>query len=198
MDSIYSKFKVNVPEGKVGNWEIKRFEVSKREAKFSQLRAILNPLRGDRSVEVGMYTRLTCNGTVVMSDTPAEIRDHLAPIRCAKGKVLINGLGLGVLLNAVLQKPEVEEVIVIELSPEVIELVGDHYIKKANGRLTIIQADALTWKPPKGVRYQMVWHDIWDAICADNLPEIHQLHRRYGRRCDWQWSWCREICESVR
>ena len=75
---------------------------------------------------------------------------------------------------------------------EPIKLIAPHY---NDPRLEIIHADAFEWKPPKGVRYNCVWHDIWDYICTDNLPEMHKLHRKYGRRCDYQESWCRSVCE---
>lgn len=64
--------------------------------------------------------------------------------------------------------------------------------------MQIINADAFAYKPPKSKRYGAVWHDIWANICADNLPEMHKLHRKYGRIADWQGSWCRWQCERNR
>jgi spermidine synthase len=133
-----------------------------------------------------------------MSDTPAELEDMYYFVYHAKGKVLINGLGLGAAVQAVLSKPEVEHVTVIEISEDVIKLVADHYLKRYGDRLTIIHADALTWQPPKGQKFDTVWHDIWDSICTDNLEEMGRLHRRYGKRAAWQASWCREQCEYYR
>jgi spermidine synthase len=127
-----------------------------------------------------------------MSDTPAEMRDHYAPARMARGSCLLNGLGIGMVLKAVLKKPEVTDVTVVELSREVLDMVSPHY---GDQRVTFVCADAMTYSPPRGKRYQMVWHDIWDYICADNLPEMRRLHRKYGRRADWQGSWCRYECE---
>lgn len=123
-------------------------------------------------------------------------RDHYPIVRRATGHVLLNGLGLGMVLGAVLQKEEVEQVTVIENSPDVIALVADHY--RIDPRVSIILADAFIWTPPKGAFYDCVWHDIWPAICSDNLPEMIKLHRKYGRRCDWQGSWCRAECERRR
>ena len=109
-----------------------------------------------------------------------------------KGNVLVNGLGLGIYAQAVLEKPDVQKATVIEIAPEVIELVGTHLLDKYGDRLEIIQADALEWRPPPRTRYDVVWHDIWDDICRDNLAAMKTLHRRYGRRCDWQGSWSRD------
>src|SRR5262249_14419804 len=103
--------------------------------------------------------------------------------------------GLGIAAQIALGKPEVSTVTAIELSIDVICLVAAHL---ADHRLTIIHADAFGWTPPKAMRWNVVWHDIWDDICADNLKQIAVLHRRYGRRCDWQGSWCRAECERAR
>lgn len=188
--------KVGVPEGESGAWRVERFEVSAQAEAFGRMRAIATG-RG-RFVPRGHYTRLVRNGTLVATDTPDEIRDHRFAVYRARGQVLINGLGLGITLEAMLNKPEVGKVTVIEISPDVISLVAPHYQDRFGDRLEIIEADAFTWKPPKGVRYNVVWHDIWDHICSSNLPDMHRLHRKYGRRADWQGSWCRRECEQQR
>lgn len=193
----YRNYKVNVPVGEKGDWKVERFMVSEEESKAYALSVAFTPGAGGRTVPPGEYTRLVRKGifigTVVMSDTPAEIRDLSFFIEEAKGKVLINGLGLGVVLGAVLRKPEVTEVIVVEKSQDVVDLVGGYYKKGVGGeKLQIIVADALVWRPEKGERFDIVWHDIWDDICLDNLEEMKVLHRAYGRRCDKQYSWQRD------
>jgi spermidine synthase len=131
-----------------------------------------------------------------MSDTPDERRDHLSAIREAKGHVLLNGLGLGCVLQSCLEKEGVTKVTVVEKEEDVIALVAPHYQERYGDRLEVVHADAFEYKPPKGVRYGMVWHDIWPNMCADNLPEMHRLHRKYGRRTEWQGSWGRAYIES--
>jgi len=190
----WEKFKVDVPRGQVGDWAVETFRVSYDEAKWHQLTMLFNGA-GSRGIFPGTYTRLTHNQRVVMSDTPAEIKDHLEIIRMAEGQVLLNGLGLGLVLRACLLKSEVDHVTVIEIAPEVIELVEPHWHRWFGDRFTVHQADALTWKPPKNTRYDVCWHDIWDELCSENLPEMHKLHRRYGHRCDWQGSWSRAEVE---
>ena len=187
-------YKCMVPEGQVGAWRVEHFEVTEEDARFERLRSIFSSSRG-RGVPVGIYTRLARHGTTVMSDTPDELNDQLPFLYNAKGNILINGLGLGITVDLALMSPEVNHVTVVEIALGVISLVGPYLQEKHGGRLTIVEGDALAWAAPKGVRYDAVWHDIWDVICADNLPEMHKLHRRYGRRTDWQGSWCRERCE---
>jgi len=211
MTSWFEQYKVDVPEGRSGAWAIEHFEITEKEAKFSQLRAAINTSGRGRSVTAGTYTNLVhyitsdqglvSHVVTIMSDTEAEIRDHLRVIYKAKGHVLIHGLGIGMVAKACLSKPEVESVTVVELQPDVIKLVGpwlEGLAAKANKRLTIIQGDAFTWKPPKEQKWDIVWHDVWNEICTDNLPQMSKLHRRFGKRCSWQDSWSRELLQVYR
>jgi spermidine synthase len=175
--------KVTLPEMQRGPWKIERFSVDRPD--FHSL------IRG-RGVPVGeTFTRLMRNGTIVMSDTPAEMRDHSAAVRMANGSCLLNGLGIGMVLKNIIAKPEVTDVTVVEISQDLIDIVSPHY---ADSRVTFVCADAFEYKPPKGKRYQMVWHDIWDGICSDNLAEMTRLKRKYGKRCDWQRCWAEYEC----
>lgn len=189
-------WKVDVSEGESGKFAVQRFTVSEHESGWSFISG-----KGQRGVPRGEYTRLvaknsTLLGGLIMSDTPDERRDHIAAIIHARNHVLLNGLGLGCVLQACLEKSEVEKVTVIEISSDVIALVGNHYQKRYGDRVEIIQADAFEYKPPPKIRYGAVWHDIWASMCEDHLPEMHKLHRKYGRRADWQGSWGRERIEK--
>jgi hypothetical protein len=196
MSSYYGEFKVSVPEGKSGSWEVKRFEVTKHDEEIDRLRAVING-RG-RYCPAGTYTKLSCNGVIVMSDTRDEIRDHRYFIEEAEGNILISGLGLGMVLNGCLKKPEVAHATVIEISPDVINLVGNYYMRLYGDRLTIINADIMEWKPPKGVKYDYIWHDIWDAICSDNLKQMTKLHRKFSKvTVKSQGSWCERECRRL-
>ena len=74
---------------------------------------------------VGTYTRLRHSERgIVMSDIPHEMLDHREPVSHARGHCLINGLGLGMVLAAVLKQPDVTDVTVIEVDRDVIDLVG--------------------------------------------------------------------------
>ena len=127
-----------------------------------------------------------------MSDTPDEMKDHARFVREATGHVLINGLGIGMVLKNVLAKESVCTVTVNEISEEVIKMVAPHYSCEC---LTINHADAFTWKPAKGIKFDSIWHDIWADKCTDNLPEMTRLHRRYARWLNpegYQGSWGKE------
>jgi hypothetical protein len=182
------KTDARIPEGESGAYRIEHFTVSPEASRMTAIRAWR-----DEYVPAGDYTRLMRGQTVVMSDTPMELRTNREIIEAAHGKVLLNGLGIGMVLRRILDKPEVAHVTVVELSGDVIKLVGPSFA--SDPRVTIIHANALEYVPPAGERFDAVWHDIWDNICADNLDDMKLLHRRYGRRTAWQASWRRDDCE---
>lgn len=179
--------KVNIPVGEKGEWKIEKFKVEHLAFSYA--------LEG-RPVPLGEYTRLIRGEkTLVMSDTPAEQRDHYGFYYRAKGEVLIAGLGIGMILEAVIKKPEVAKVTVIEISQDLIDLVAPTYKARYGDRLEVICADALEWKPPKGKVYDAAWFDIWDTITEDNLPDMRRLTRRYGKAAAWKGCWVRHLCE---
>lgn len=194
------RVELNVPEGSNGPWHVQNFEVTEEQSKLQSMRAVFNAGRG--CLPPGTYTRLqygdpnprSPKSITYMSNTPDEVRDHLEvlwQVQRRGGHVLINGLGLGVVIELI--KEYAGSITVVEISEPLIELVGPTYPD-----VEIIHADAFEYQPPKNHRYSVVWHDIWPTITADNLDGMHKLHRKYGRRCDWQGSWCRDLCERQR
>ena len=192
----YFSIMSSIPEGKKKDWEVKRFTVSKEDAKRFNVGLIFSR-QSWREIKEGTYTKLTHKDETIMSDTPAEKGDHAQIIWNATGKILLNGLGLGWTVEACLQKKEVTHITVIEIEPDVIELVGSYLLIKYKKRLTIIQADALVWKPPKESRYDCVWHDIWPSICGDNYESMKKLRRKYGQKTKWQDAWCAEWVKEL-
>lgn len=186
------KIDIEVPDGKSGDWEIKTRVVEEPDP-LQKARAALRSY--GRITPAGTYKVLYRNGEVIMSNTPDEINDFQWFILQAKGDILVNGLGLGVVLKALIDKPEVRTVTVIELSEDVISLVAPTY--RDNPKVKIIQGDAFTYQPPKEQKFDAVWHDIWDIISAENIPEMIKLHRKYGKKASYQASWCRPLCEEM-
>jgi len=175
--------KIDLKPGKSGEWSVEKFTVSRDAVGLYNLRLIRDGRR-DRVVPPGDYTRLVHNRIIVMSDTPAEAHEHTPLYKAATGNVLINGLGIGFGLQAVLSKPAVKSVIVVEKSKDVIKLVG-RQIK--DPRVTVINADAFEYQPD--CKYDVVWHDIWNEIDEDNKPQMLTLRKKYARRAKWQGFW---------
>lgn len=183
---------------RVGKWEIVRRTLTSHDVGMDNLRAIRDGLNR-RIVPPGTYTGLVRHdfneekqrpyATMVMSDTPGEAHEHHYARRAAVGRVLINGLGLGFYLRTILDKGGVEEVVVVEQSPDVLALVTPYF---NDPRVTFVEADAMKWRPAKGVRFNFAWHDIWDGIEDENRPQMTALMRAYGSRVDNQACWSRE------
>ena len=184
---FFKPYRSTVPEGRQGQWYIKRFEIA---IDMQNLRMC----RDGRGCSPGEFTMLVRGNTTVMSDTDAEVNDFLPFVKAAFGDVLVSGLGLGCVTAALLAKPEVTSVTVIEIDADVIALVAPHL---ACDRLTIVNADITKWTPAKGQRFDIGWHDIWDTITSDNLPEITHIKRRLAKRVKRQLAWCeREAREN--
>lgn len=188
-----------VPTGRVGPWEVSEFEVTEKEARRFNLQCLFggSPLE---QILPGRYRRLTHDERgVVMSNTRMEIITNLAAYNAAKGRVLVFGLGMGMLLEAILARPEVEYVRVVELDPDVIRLVGPHFAG-AGARCEIVQGDALTYRgEPDDPKWNLVWADIWDAITSANLPDMATLGRRWNRRrADLYLAWGRDWIRADR
>jgi spermidine synthase len=135
----------------------------------------------------------------MMSDTDMEHRTNWTACNKARGKVMIAGLGLGMILTAILKKPEVESVLVVEKYQDVIDLVSPHF---NSPKLSIICADILDWKPAKGMKFDAIYFDVWPDICTDNLKQINLLHHRFkyflnreNPSC-WMGSWCQELLRA--
>jgi hypothetical protein len=188
-----------IPPGKSGNVSIEHFEVSEEASKATQMRAAFG--HPDEYVSPGKYCRLLVNGDVMMSDTQNEQRTNYAVVRAARGRVLIAGLGLGMVVVPIFDKAEVKSVLVIEKSPDVIKLVEPHLQHAAPGKLQVIEADIFEWKPEKGSRFDTIYFDIWPNICTDNLDGMAKLHQRFChyRAADgWMNSWERDLLKYRR
>jgi spermidine synthase len=130
----------------------------------------------------------------------------------ALGNVLIAGLGLGLILPAILAKPEVEKVTVIEKEMDVIQLVRPSLFKvQGSSKLLIIHDDIFTWRPPRYRRlnffedvrqeFDTIYFDIWPDYGLDNLPEIARLHqafKSYKAPGGWMSSWLVDYLRNER
>jgi hypothetical protein len=194
--------------GTCDDWSINRFEITEEGAKFENMMTRHMNRQGRPTmrglVTPGLHTRLQCTGRLmgpetIMSDTLSEKLEHQNVVLIATGRVLINGLGMGMALNAILLRPGVTEVHVVERSPAVIKLVWPQFRQRlADGvygdkQLILHDTNAYFYDIPKGMRYNVVWHDIWNDISVENLEGIKTLKRKYARRLvlpgKWQGAW---------
>ena len=187
--SRLAPYRVAVPAGVSGKWSVQKFTVA---LDLENLRY----MREGRGCSPGEFTQLRHKDFgVVMSDTDAEIRDFLRYIRCMAGDILVTGLGLGCVVQALSQQNATKSVTVIENSADVLRLVAAHY---CDHRVSIIEADAYKWLPPRGVRFDWAWHDVWNSPSEDDLVGMTKMKRHYqrhmvmpGRQFCWAENWLR-------
>jgi hypothetical protein len=163
-----------IPEGESGLWKVSKFRMAKEfQTKDGDGRM--------QTLQPGCYTSLTRwtdatihlrHGELVMHDFPYELRKHLIFARRAHGKVLITGLGLGCIARGCLANPNVDHVVVIENSPDVLKLVAPFMPKT---KIEIIYADAIEWTAKHGDGFDCAWHDLW-AEEKEGSKHLQLLH----------------------
>jgi hypothetical protein len=160
----------------------------------------------DRAPVPGTYTKLVernhnhpQGGTLWMSDTPAEMLDHLPAARQMSDpdveRVLINGLGLGCVVNVALSFPHIRRIDVVENDLRVVRLVGKQLPRKiGQSQLIIHEDDAYDIEWGDSDYFDVIWHDIWPNLSTENLAEMDRLFHKYVKISGWQGFWGRDVC----
>lgn len=149
---MYANMAEILKDGKSGDYELSHFEIGE-----NNLYAMFH------GIPCGKFVRLIHRGEVVMSDTDMEKRTNANFVRNAHGKVLIGGLGIGLILLAIQDKPEVEKIVVVEKHREVIDLVKDQL--PLNEKVEVVNADV--WKYTPAEKFNTIYMDIWNYINTD-------------------------------
>jgi len=179
-------------EGK--NFKIVHYTLTGEKLKLIKFRDIIHGRRESDGQEPGTIVQLRDKDeTVIMSDTEMERRTNRYFLMKATGDVLIGGLGLGMIILAAQAKEEVNSITVVEISQEIIDLAVPQL--SLNDKVNVICGDIFVWYPPKGVKYDTIYMDIWNSVCSDNYSDMKRLNRRFGRRLNrdnpdcWISSW---------
>ena len=149
---MYANMAEILKDGKTGDFELSHFEIGE-----NNLYAMFH------GIPCGKFVRLLHNGSVVMSDTDMEKRTNANFVRNAHGNVLIGGLGIGLILLAIQDKPEVEKIVVVEKHKEVIDLVKDQL--PLNEKVEVANADVWEYTPTE--KFNTIYMDIWNLINTD-------------------------------
>ena len=178
--------------------KVNKFTITEEEARFQNMRSLFGREPYFMRVCAGEYVKLSVNGQLMMSDTSMERRTNYDFVHSAYGEVMIAGLGIGLVLEALREKcktGEVTRIVVYEKYQDVIDLVAWRY---KDLPLEVRCADILEYKPAKGETYDTVYFDIWPTICEDNLDDIAKLHQRWKfhkRKGGYMDSW---MCHYLR
>ena len=196
---IKMEIKINVPDGRKGKWQIKTFQLTEEQATLHNLEEVMNgtnrfiPANVEYKSLLRFEGRYLKTGYPVMSNTPAEVKDHLPFIKKATGDVLIFGLGLGMVVQALIEKDDVKSITVIELDNDVIELSGNYYTSVSE-KVKIIHGDAFEYRDSN--IYNAIWFDIWNAIEEGNLQEMKLLKSRWKNQSPIRMCWAEKECRK--
>jgi hypothetical protein len=196
-DQSATQWLVDLPEYDAEGVVIEQFVITEYEAGLDKLRAAFNPQRGDRSIDAGTFTRLTVDGVIWMTDTPAEVRDHLIvdePLSKA-GSALIVGLGMGMVLRRAIVAHDVSGIDVVEIDPRIVRAVEPHYQALAyeyGVDLAIHTADIHAWRAEPHSRWDVGWFDIWPTINDADMAEVKRLRDRFRTRLGWFGAWAQD------
>jgi hypothetical protein len=167
---------LTIPEGTVGEYHIQHMLVPAGHPVMMNngRNAMMGGQKAPKTITFDEDTRwhkLTGPTGTWMTDLPVEQRQHDTELKGLKGHVLIGGLGLGYAAHVLSQRKSVSHVTVVEISPEVINLVRlhvkQHWHPKGKHRgwkVEIVQADLLDYlKNYQGTPFTDAFYDIWQS-----------------------------------
>jgi len=106
-----------------------------------------------------------------MTDYPIEQAQHDTHLEGFHGTVIIGGLGLGYAANTLLKRPEIDRIVVVEKSQEVIQLVAPYiWDSGAHGpnRCEVVHADLFEYLEEEkhtqdSESFDFAFYDIWQS-----------------------------------
>lgn len=190
--------KVEIPDGETHGVKVVNFEITPEEVRWANMRGSMRPRDHayDYPPQAGKHVKLVVCGETMMSDTEMEKASNREFVRMARGDVLIAGLGIGLIIKPIIDRPEVTSVTVVEKYEGVIILVGPHV---AHPKLTIVAGDIFEWKTTQ--QFDTIYFDIWPNITTDNLPEMAKLNRKFARNLKpggWRGAWMQDELKRQR
>lgn len=153
----YNRF---ISESEVGTYKI----IKSKEESLSGY------LYEEKKYEDLEIIRLFNDDKLVMELTPKEIEGYFEFIKNAKGRVGIVGLGLGYLAQELAKKKEVSEVVVYEISNEVIELYKSNFKNKR--KIKILNQDAYEAEREK---FDFFFVDIYNEKLVEESAEDYRI-----------------------
>lgn len=181
---------LKIPEGKHGKFAVRHrhYAIGSRFSTASARTAIFaQHVPVDViATEAVVVHELREHDNVWMTDLPieqAQIDPMLDPMR---GRVLVGGLGLGYAAQVLARKPAVREIVVIEKSTEVIELVARHIKGTGRRKVRTIEADLHKWLTQnQHEQFDWAFYDIWAPDGERTFFEhVVPLRQKTGQICD--------------
>ena len=167
--STISEYNNKIKENQIGNYSIRKAEyyTDKIEGYLYEKNDVLD-------VQI---LELSNGDQVIMRLDPKDIQGSYESIKMAKGKVGVVGLGLGYVVQEMAKKDYVKEIIVYEISEEVISIYTESF--KKNPKIKIINCDAYN---AKSEVFDYFFVDIYGYELSEDVVldyvkfnELHQI-----------------------
>ncbi len=155
---------LSIPEAKSGNYAIVH-DTSPPNTIFFTANMRCQMFGGQKTKKVSwdhetVWHRLQGPSGTWMTDVPCEQAQMTDCIKKFKGKILVGGLGLGLVATLLAQKKPVSHITIIEKSPEVISLVASH-IK--HPKITVVNDDLFDYLKTTNKVFTHSFYDIWQS-----------------------------------
>ena len=163
-----ARIEVNIPEGTSGDYEVAHYTSETTNNMWKIYLQMKNETHSSHRV----LLKAGCD-MPIMQDSEAEYNEHQWLWDNATGHVLVGGLGLGMIHQALIDNPNVTAVTIIEKEQDVVDLVWGHCVK--DGTFNLVVADFETWTPPTGSSFDTVWADTWLVDNPLTMAEYYTL-----------------------
>lgn len=176
---------ISLPERTVGKFSISHRTIEGTIPVVGHRQAILRgmlPVVGKLAQPRRIHQLVVYRQGLWMTDLPEElnqIAEMLHEVQ-PKGKVLVGGLGLGIVATVVSRLPTVSEVVVIEKSKEVIELCASD-----EESYKVVKSDILTYLKKHKNPFNYYLLDTWAGTSevtwwGEVLPLRRAIRQRFG------------------
>ena len=154
-----------INQGTCGNYKIVKNIIRKQN-----LQGYMYENKEEYNIDV---IQLYKNDINLMKLTPKEIESSYGTISFAYGKVGIVGLGLGYVVQEIAKKCDVKEIVVYEISEEVIKLYNQNF--EQNEKIKIIKGDAFK---SEGEKFDFFYVDIYKYELTSKIVEDYKVFNK--------------------
>ena len=164
-DKKYVLDKINEYNNKIKKIKIGDYEIKSIDGLKGIVQGYLYEKKDEYDVDI---LELHGPNHICMRLTPLEIQASYFAIKMARGKVGVVGLGLGYVVEEMAKKAEVEEVVVYEISQDVIDLYYSNF--KENPKIKVICCDALE---AESKEFDFFYVDIYEYKLTSQIVDFY-------------------------
>jgi spermidine synthase len=114
--------------------------------------------------------QLTENGFLWMTNNSKEIKTHTFAVDRCSGTILVGGLGLGVVVEMLAKKEDVDRIVVVEKAQEVIDLVWPYVETHNKGE--IVCSDLFDYLQDIPEVFDYMYFDVWEDVTIEDYIKV--------------------------